>query len=160
MEFESTVMTAFHSMINGVSRDQINIYNFSDQSTESIASKSGSSVRSSRFNPVASPSRRRKRASPSDSSGDDDGPEIGPTEARVDSRREATRRQRIESEQRRRDELRDAYRLVKDALPASNQKASKVSLLERGKASTVLPIDRNQTNSVSQPPTIFAISRR
>ena len=47
-------------------------------------------------------------------------------------RREEIRRQRIESEQRRRDELRDGYRRLKDALPVSNQKSSKVSLLDRG----------------------------
>jgi hypothetical protein len=46
-------------------------------------------------------------------------------------RREEIRRQRIESEQRRRDELRDGYRRLKDALPVSNQKSSKVSLLDR-----------------------------
>lgn len=48
------------------------------------------------------------------------------------SRKEATRRQRIEAEQRRRDELRDGYARLKDVLPVSNQKSSKVSLLERG----------------------------
>ncbi|KIM88739.1 hypothetical protein PILCRDRAFT_95401 [Piloderma croceum F 1598] len=47
------------------------------------------------------------------------------------SRKEATRRQRIEAEQRRRDELRDGYAKLKDVLPVSNQKSSKVSLLER-----------------------------
>ena len=46
-------------------------------------------------------------------------------------RREDIRRQRIESEQRRRDELRDGYRRLKDVLPVSNQKSSKVSLLDR-----------------------------
>lgn len=49
----------------------------------------------------------------------------------VDGRRETIRKQRIESEQRRRDELRDGYRRLKEALPISNQKSSKVSLLER-----------------------------
>jgi len=48
------------------------------------------------------------------------------------TRKEATRRQRIEAEQRRRDELRDGYAKLKDVLPVSNQKSSKVSLLERG----------------------------
>ena len=48
------------------------------------------------------------------------------------NRKEATRRQRIEAEQRRRDELRDGYARLKDVLPVSNQKSSKVSLLERG----------------------------
>lgn len=46
-------------------------------------------------------------------------------------RREEIRKQRIESEQRRRDELREGYRRLKDALPSSNQKSSKVSLLDR-----------------------------
>jgi len=47
------------------------------------------------------------------------------------TRKEATRRQRIEAEQRRRDEFRDGYARLKDVLPVSNQKSSKVSLLER-----------------------------
>lgn len=47
------------------------------------------------------------------------------------NRREEVRRQRIESEQRRRDELRDGYRRLKDVLPVSNQKSSKVALLDR-----------------------------
>lgn len=48
------------------------------------------------------------------------------------TRKEATRRQRIEAEQKRRDELRDGYAKLKDVLPVSNQKSSKVNLLERG----------------------------
>jgi hypothetical protein len=54
------------------------------------------------------------------------------TENLAHSRKEATRRQRIEAEQRRRDELRDGYAKLKEVLPISNQKSSKVSLLERG----------------------------
>jgi hypothetical protein len=53
------------------------------------------------------------------------------TAAGTEARREEIRRQRIESEQRRRDELRDGYRRLKDALPVSNQKSSKVCLLDR-----------------------------
>jgi len=53
------------------------------------------------------------------------------TENLAHSRKEATRRQRIEAEQRRRDELRDGYAKLKEVLPISNQKSSKVSLLER-----------------------------
>jgi len=49
----------------------------------------------------------------------------------IQRRREEIRRQRIESEQRRRDELRDGYSKLKFALPISNQKSSKVSLLDR-----------------------------
>lgn len=52
----------------------------------------------------------------------------------VHARREATRRQRIEAEQRRRDELREGYARLKDVLPLTNQKSSKVSLLERGES--------------------------
>jgi hypothetical protein len=46
-------------------------------------------------------------------------------------RREDIRRQRIESEQRRRDELREGYNRLRAALPPSNQKSSKASILER-----------------------------
>jgi len=53
------------------------------------------------------------------------------SEVVVAKRREEIRRQRIESEQRRRDELRDGYRKLKEVLPSSNQKSSKVSLLDR-----------------------------
>jgi len=56
---------------------------------------------------------------------------MGMAENLANTRKEATRRQRIEAEQRRRDELRDGYARLKDALPVSNQKSSKVSLLER-----------------------------
>ncbi|KAF8528313.1 hypothetical protein JB92DRAFT_808248 [Gautieria morchelliformis] len=44
---------------------------------------------------------------------------------------EETRLQRMESEQRRRDELRNGYARLKSALPVSNQKSSKISLLDR-----------------------------
>lgn len=56
----------------------------------------------------------------------------GPRDPRAtQKRREEIRRQRIESEQRRRDELREGYKRLKDVLPASNMKSSKVSLLDR-----------------------------
>jgi hypothetical protein len=48
------------------------------------------------------------------------------------SRRETICKQHIESEQWGRDELRDGYACFKDALSASNQKSSKVSLLDGG----------------------------
>ncbi|KAF8323351.1 hypothetical protein DL93DRAFT_2162514 [Clavulina sp. PMI_390] len=63
-----------------------------------------------------------------DSDNDVDEP---PMAESASKRREDVRRQRIESEQRRRDELRDGYRKLKDVLPVSNQKSSKVSLLDR-----------------------------
>jgi hypothetical protein len=86
--------------------------------------------------------KRRARGADDDSDDDDDDGEFRPgslaehTEMSGDTRiiqkrREEIRRQRIESEQRRRDELRDGYRRLKDVLPVSNQKSSKVSLLER-----------------------------
>jgi len=74
--------------------------------------------------------RRKSRNDDSDDEDDDFQPSI-PANASTDMRRETIRRQRIESEQRRRDELRDGYRRLKDALPVSNQKSSKVSLLDR-----------------------------
>lgn len=99
--------------------------------------------RSHRFNPMApTPVTRsstrttpKRRASRRDDDSDDDDEEFQPSASLVgvgaDMRRETIRRQRIESEQRRRDELREGYRRLKDSLPVSNQKASKVSLLDR-----------------------------
>lgn len=103
--------------------------------------------RSQRYNPIAVPANRpatraahRRKASRSttqDDSEDDDDEEFKPggsiaaTDASRDSRRETVRKQRIESEQRRRDELREGYARLKETLPASNQKASKVSILDR-----------------------------
>ncbi|KIK70517.1 hypothetical protein GYMLUDRAFT_65742 [Collybiopsis luxurians FD-317 M1] len=84
-----------------------------------------------RYNPTPSPtssSGRRSRGRSQDSDEDDMG---AYHENLAHSRKEATRRQRIEAEQRRRDELRDGYARLKDVLPVSNQKSSKVSLLER-----------------------------
>jgi hypothetical protein len=49
-----------------------------------------------------------------------------------DSRRETVCKQRIESKQHRRDELREGYSRLQESLPPLNQKASKVSLLGRG----------------------------
>lgn len=49
-----------------------------------------------------------------------------------DSIRAMTRQARIESEQRRRDEMRDGFDQLKLALPQTSQRASKTSLLDRG----------------------------
>lgn len=69
------------------------------------------------------------------------------------TRKEATRRQRIEAEQRRRDELRDGYARLKDVLPVSNQKSSKVSLLERGIIFPfILPLNPSLIHLVSNQP--------
>jgi hypothetical protein len=91
-----------------------------------------------RYNPTPSPtttsSGRRRGRSFNDSDEDDMmGIEYTPNANNLaHTRKEATRRQRIEAEQRRRDELRDGYAKLKEVLPISNQKSSKVSLLERG----------------------------
>ncbi|KAJ7750314.1 hypothetical protein B0H16DRAFT_858663 [Mycena metata] len=85
-----------------------------------------------RYNPTPSPtssSGRRRRGRSQDS--DDEDMNLLYTENLAQNRKEATRRQRIEAEQRRRDELRDGYAKLKDVLPVSNQKSSKVSLLDR-----------------------------
>jgi hypothetical protein len=68
------------------------------------------------------------------------------------TRKEATRRQRIEAEQRRRDELRDGYARLKDVLPVSNQKSSKVSLLERGISLSFLLENRPLISFISNQP--------
>lgn len=62
-------------------------------------------------------------------------------DGKPERRREDIRKQRIESEQRRRDELREGYNRLKSALPPSNQKSSKASILERA---TVCITDLNQ----------------
>ncbi|KAF8640824.1 hypothetical protein AX17_000473 [Amanita inopinata Kibby_2008] len=96
--------------------------------------------RSQRYNPIAIPPSRariaqKRRGSRSNDESDEEDEEFQPTTAattaNVESRRETIRKQRIESEQRRRDELREGYARLKETLPASNQKSSKVSLLDR-----------------------------
>jgi hypothetical protein len=97
--------------------------------------------RSHRYNPIMAPATRasvraahKRRQSRSNDESDEDDDDFQPSAASAgtaDSRREAIRKQRIESEQRRRDELRDGYARLKETLPASNQKSSKVSLLDR-----------------------------
>ncbi|ODO01503.1 hypothetical protein I350_06323 [Cryptococcus amylolentus CBS 6273] len=52
----------------------------------------------------------------------------------VSNKREDVRKARIESEQRRRDELREGFKRLKEALPQTNQRASKSSLLDRSVA--------------------------
>jgi hypothetical protein len=86
-----------------------------------------------RYNPTPSPSsgsERRRTRGASISEEDDDG--MGHGDHIASQRKEATRKQRIEAEQKRRDELRDGYAKLKDVLPVSNAKSSKVSLLDRG----------------------------
>ncbi|PFH52308.1 hypothetical protein AMATHDRAFT_140532 [Amanita thiersii Skay4041] len=94
---------------------------------------------SQRYNPIAIPPSRarlaqKRRGSRSNDDSDDDDEEFQPTPVAASvnaDRRESIRKQRIESEQRRRDELREGYARLKETLPASNQKSSKVSLLDR-----------------------------
>lgn len=118
------------------------IYHHSNLSgTNSPSSSRAHSLvhRTPRYNPSPSPTsssgRRRSRSHDSDDDDDNMG-SAALMENLAHSRKEATRRQRIEAEQRRRDELRDGYAKLKDALPVSNQKSSKVSLLERGRTSS------------------------
>jgi hypothetical protein len=99
-------------------------------------SSSGASDRTSPIHGVRDRETRKRltRAKAEIGSDDDDDEEFQPaasSDALIQKRREEIRRQRIESEQRRRDELRDGYRRLKDVLPVSNQKSSKVSLLDR-----------------------------
>jgi hypothetical protein len=102
-----------------------------------------SGARSQRFNPIAVPTNRpatraahRRKASRStaqDDSEDDDDEEFKPGGSIAttrDSRHETVRKTRIESEQRRRDELREGYARLKETL--STQKASKVCILDCG----------------------------
>ncbi|KIM70130.1 hypothetical protein SCLCIDRAFT_506632 [Scleroderma citrinum Foug A] len=133
--------------ISGSDTSADGIYHHSRNSsgTGSPSSSRGTSLvhrTSLRYNPTPSPttssSGRRGRGRSLNDSDDDD---MGATyvENLAHSRKEATRRQRIEAEQRRRDELRDGYAKLKDVLPVSNQKSSKVSLLERGEH--IFPVD-------------------
>ena len=82
--------------------------------------------RRDRRHPPSTPPHMQGRELPSPTSDED------PSFAPIFSRKENTRRQRIEAEQRRRDELRDGYSRLKDVLPISATKSSKVNLIERG----------------------------
>ncbi|KAK7063825.1 transcription factor [Favolaschia claudopus] len=102
-----------------------------------------------RYNPTPSPTSssgghppRRRRGRSQDS--DDEDMNLLYTENLAQNRKEATRRQRIEAEQRRRDELRDGYAKLKDVLPVSNQKSSKVSLLDRATSHIVVLESENK----------------
>lgn len=124
------------------SADGIYVSRNSSGTTSPSSSRGGSLVHrnSLRYNPTPSPSnsssgRRRGRSIDSDS---DEPNMMSVVQEIAHTRKEATRRQRIEAEQRRRDELRDGYARLKDVLPVSNQKSSKVSLLERGKYCLIL----------------------
>ncbi|KAF8123976.1 hypothetical protein EV363DRAFT_1541847 [Boletus edulis] len=75
------------------------------------------------------------------------------------------RRQHIELEQRCRDELRDGYRPLKDALPVSNQKSSKVSWTLLDHATTYIKYLKMTATppihqSLNLPPLVFSILNR
>jgi glycogen debranching enzyme len=123
--------------VSGSDTSADGIYHHSNSSgANSPSSSRGNSLvhRHIRYNPTPSPSSSagRPRRGRSQDSDDENDMGVAFTENLAHSRKEATRRQRIEAEQRRRDELRDGYAKLKEVLPISNQKSSKVSLLERG----------------------------
>lgn len=123
-------------------------YSSASSGGNSPSSSRGNSLvhRTPRYNPTtpsptSSSGRRSRGRSRGDS--DDDEPDPGQfIETLAHSRKEATRRQRIEAEQRRRDELRDGYAKLKDVLPVSNQKSNKVNLLERA-TSHIITLEKN-----------------
>ncbi|KAI3622561.1 hypothetical protein WG66_015781 [Moniliophthora roreri] len=120
--------------ISGSDTSADGIYNSSGANSPSSSRGNSLVHRHVRYNPTPSPtssSGRRSRGRSHDSDEDDMGAQAFDNVNLAHSRKEATRRQRIEAEQRRRDELRDGYAKLKDVLPVSNQKSSKVSLLER-----------------------------
>jgi len=117
--------------VSGSDTSADGLYNSSVNNSPTSSRANSLVHRHNRYNPTPSPtssSGRRSRGRSQDSDEDDMGTYH---ENLAHSRKEATRKQRIEAEQRRRDELRDGYAKLKDVLPVSNQKSSKVSLLER-----------------------------
>lgn len=102
--------------------------------------------RSLRYNPMAMPATRTsaraavargRRGSKSSTDKDtsdgeeEEEEEYKPTGRGKDPRREEIRRQRIDSEQKRRDELREGFGRLKEVLPRTTQKSSKIVILER-----------------------------
>jgi len=99
----------------------------------------GSSLR---YNPIASPAGSSRSASSlrrrsiDEGAYSDDADGFDPGNANINdvmsgNRKENTRRQRIEAEQRRRDDLRDGYAKLRDVLPSKNLKGAKVAVLDR-----------------------------
>lgn len=103
------------------------------------ASTASSAPRATRRGSVRKPKEQDDDFSDFDED-DDFAPQVS-GDGKPERRREDIRKQRIESEQRRRDELREGYNRLKSALPPSNQKSSKASILERA---TVCITDLNQ----------------
>ncbi|KAJ6548254.1 hypothetical protein B0H10DRAFT_2019891 [Mycena sp. CBHHK59/15] len=128
----------FHSLsppLSGSDASADGLYQSNSSGANSPSSSPTNSLvqRQVRYNLTPSPTSsldRHRRGGPPDS--DDEEMNFLYTEANLaQNRKEAMRRQRIEAEQRRRDELRDGYAKLKDVLPVSTQKSSKVSLLDR-----------------------------
>lgn len=84
---------------------------------------------------TAPPPKPRKRKASEAYDTSDSGAENDLGSAHLERRAAAMRRLRVEGEQRRRDELRDAYSCLHDALPPSKLKISKTSLVHRGEYS-------------------------
>jgi hypothetical protein len=121
--------------ISGSDSGDIGYHSHHSRNSSTSSSRASSLVHRNplRYNPTPSPSTSSGRRSRGRSFGDsDEDMGVSIAETIATTRKEATRRQRIEAEQRRRDDLRDGYGRLKDVLPVSNQKSSKVSLLERG----------------------------
>ncbi|KAF5319046.1 hypothetical protein D9611_012682 [Ephemerocybe angulata] len=96
--------------------------------------------RSQQFNPIAARAVSRpilmhkRRTSRSNDESEDEDEELQPTAVTSgsnDSRLKATRKQRIESEKRRRGDLRDGLARLKHTLPLTNQKLNNGSVLKR-----------------------------
>jgi hypothetical protein len=104
-------------------------------------SRNASTASSTRPSRRGSTRKQKEEDDFSDFEEDDDFAPHATSDGKPERRREDIRKQRIESEQRRRDELREGYNRLKSALPSSNQKSSKASILERA---TVCITDLNQ----------------
>jgi hypothetical protein len=90
---------------------------------------------------------------------DDDFAPAATNGEKPERRREDIRRQRIESEQRRRDELREGYNRLRAALPPSNQKSSKASILERATV-CITDLNHKTTNLATRVDELEAELRR
>ncbi|KAK0465506.1 uncharacterized protein EV420DRAFT_1514650 [Desarmillaria tabescens] len=116
--------------------------------------------RSHRHDPIGAATRRnstarkvqkaRKRKASDESDDDDDEYQVSPSAGGpMDNRRESVRQQRIESEQKRRDELRRNYDLLRDVLPPTQQRTSKVHLLSRA-SEYIRELETTQSESRSR----------
>ncbi|KIK18495.1 hypothetical protein PISMIDRAFT_14341 [Pisolithus microcarpus 441] len=82
------------------------------------------------FDPVSPPATRSATKSACRKSHNEDFQYATSNSSTTDACRESIRKQHIESEQRHHNELWVGYHWLKDALPVSNQRSSKVSLLD------------------------------